>query len=179
MNAQKKITALALAGMLLLAGCVQYIASPSPINAHPNDTFTVSIALDHCIGPIPLVHSYICMDTSDVYGVGFDLQYDPAVIQFQSVDVSGSVLHSVAAKTGFRNSATDNGKLVVGVSKLGPVPGEEGQGLIATVTFKAVAPGATQINFADPHMVDSTGKFLIGWPWYAATLVPASVTVTP
>ena len=163
---------------ILLSGCVVYIIDPGEITANNNGTFTVDIVLDQCV-PIPFTRKFMCTDTNDVYGVAFDLNYDSNVINFQSIDVSGGVLANVTATTGFRNSPTDNGKLVVGISKQGRVPGEQGQGKVATITFKAVSAGNTTLTFVDPHLVDSTGKFLVGWPLYAASLKQASVTIAP
>lgn len=163
---------------ILSSGCVVYMISPGEITAANNSTFTVDIALDHCVA-IPFTKKYMCTDTNDVYGVAFDLNYDQNIIRFQSIDVSGGALSNVATKTGFRNSQTDNGKLVVGISKQGQVPGEQGQGRIATITFQAVSVGNTTLTFVDPHLIDSTGKFLVGWPFYAASLKKASVTIEP
>lgn len=163
---------------ILTSGCIVYMIDPGEITANNSSTFTVDIVLDHCL-PIPFTKKYMCTDTNDVYGVAFDLNYDPSVIRFQSIDVSGGVLSNVTATTGFRNSQTDNGKLVVGVSKQGQVPGEQGQGKVATITFQAVSAGNTTLTFVDPHLVDSTGKFLVGWPFYWASLKQASVTITP
>ena len=182
MEGGKKLLVLAL-GMVFIAlqGCApQYTISPADTTAAKDATFNIDIGLDHCVDiKIGRRHRFFCGDTSDVYGVAFDLNYDPAVVQFQSISVAGSVLSGTAAVTGFRNSAVDNGKLVVGISKSGQVAGESGQGKVATITFKALAAGSTQLTFKDPHLVNSSGKFLVGWPWYAATLQKANVTVTP
>jgi hypothetical protein len=166
--------------MIFLVGCVTYILSPSATQVQTNNTFTVDISLDHCLGPIFfLPNKYICTDTSDVYGVGFDLNYDPTVLRFQGIDVSQSVLQNVTAVTSFRNSKTENGKLVVAITKSGQVPGEQGQGKIATITFQAINSGSTSITFKDPYLLDSTGKVLVGWPFFGAGFHEASVSVTP
>lgn len=180
MEGGKKLSVLAL-GLVFLAlqACTpQYIIQPTNTTVAKDATFTVDIGLDHCVDMnVGSRHHFFCGDTSDVYGVAFDLDYDPAVIQFQSISVAGSVLSGTAAVTGFRNSGVENGKLVVGISKSGQVAGESGQGKVATITFKATAIGSTPITFKDPHLVNSAGKFLVGWPWYAATLQKANVTV--
>ena len=161
-----------------LSGCVEYSLAPVAVTATQNGTFVVDVSLNHCV-TLPYTDLSWCSDTSDVYGVAFDLNYDPAVVRFSSISVAGSVLSSVTATTGFRNSATDNGKLVVAVTKQGQVAGQQGEGKIAGITFTAYAPGTTTLSFNDPHLVDSAGEFLVGWPAYAASLNTASVTVTP
>jgi len=169
-----------LAGCLFLAlfaGCIKYEFDPAEISADKDDSFTVDIIVDHCWGSI---YEYrFCTATDDVYGVGFDLNYDPAVLEFQSISLSECVLSGATAVTGFRNSGADNGKLVVGISKSGQVGGEPGSGIMASITFKAKAAGQTELSFADPHLVDSAGQFYVGWPFYLATLNQASVTVNP
>ncbi len=161
-----------------LSGCVEYSFSPVAVTAAHNGTFVVDVMLSHCV-TIPYTDIRYCSDTSDVYGVAFDVNYNPAVVRFSSISVTGSVLSSVTATTGFRNSATDNGNLVVAVTKQGQVPGQQGEGKIASITFTAYDPGSCTLSFKDPHLVDSTGKFLVGWPAYGASLNTASVTVTP
>ena len=182
MEGGKKLLVLALGiTFLALQACTpQYTISPADTTVAKDASFDVDIGLDHCVDiNIGDQHHFFCGDTSNVYGVAFDLNYDPAVLQFQQISLTWSVLSGTAAVTGFRNSAVDNGKLVVGISKSGQVAGESAQGKVATITFKALAAGSSQITFKDPHLVDSTGKFLVGWPFYGATLQKANVTVTP
>ena len=178
MKNRKKLVSIFLS-LLLFAGCVEYMITPGAVTVASNNNFTVDISLHHCIGPFPFTGWYFCTDTSDVYGVGFDLNYDPSRISFQSIDAASGVLHDVTAVTGFRNSLTDNGKLVVAVTKSGQVSGEPGEGKVATITFRALSAGATDLTFVDPHLVDSQGKFLVGWPFYWAQLSEASVSITP
>jgi hypothetical protein len=161
---------------MVMAGCFEYQITPASNSVTSGNTFTVDIGLNHCI-KVPVFNWNWCSDTSDIYGMGFDLDYDPAVIRFSSISLAGGVMTGVTSTTGFRNSATDNGKLVVAVSKSGQVSGQEGQGIIAHVTFTAFAPGNTTISFKDPQLIDSTGKVLVGWPMFAATLDTSSVTV--
>lgn len=174
-----KVVGIFMVGIFFLSACIQYQLEPGEISVAQNNSFEVEVHLDNCI-EVPFFEVKIyCKDVSDIYGVGFDLNYDSNVIRFQGISLTGSVLSGATAVTGFRNSGTDNGKLVVGISKQGQVSGEPGAGKIATITFQAVSEGTTELNFADPHLVDSTGKFLVGWPWYWASLGKASVSVSP
>jgi hypothetical protein len=161
----------------LFAGCIQYVVDPNSVTANADDTFVVDVVIDHCWGP--LYDHWYCTATDDVYGAGFDLNYDPAVLEYQSIDLTDCVISGATVLTGFRNSGTDNGKLVVGISKSGQVAGEPASGIMASITFKAKAAGTTELSFADPHLVDSTGKFYVGWPIYFASLHKATVTVNP
>ena len=167
---------------LLLSGsaCIKYTLAPESSAVAKDGTVQVQVGLDHCLpfqfGGKP--HS-LCAGTDKVYGMGFDLDYDPAILEFQSLDLAGGALHNSTAVTAFRNSAVDNGQLVVGISKLGQVPGEPVQGMVATITFKAKEAGVTKLTFRDPQLLDSAGKYYVGWPYYSATLQKAQVTVSP
>jgi hypothetical protein len=175
MDIMKKLRlGLGLLMVMVLAGCIEYQITPASNSAIAGNTFTVDIGLNHCL---QVLDWKWCTNTSDIYGMGFELDYDPAVIRYSSISTTGGVLTGVSTTTGFRNSVSDNGKLVVAVTKSGQVAGQEGQGLIAHVTFTAFAAGNTTISFKDPQLLDSTGKVLVGWPLYAATLNTSSVTV--
>jgi hypothetical protein len=177
---------LSLISMLVLfsvffSGCISYWIFPEDREVSANEEFTVDVVLDRCLGPFEVWGEEVsyCSDTSDVYGVAFDLNYDPALLEVMEVDVSKSVLSGATVRTGFRNSDVENGKLVVGISKQGQVSGETGEGLVATITFRAKAAGTTDLVFDDPHLIDSKGRFYVGWPTFQAGLHSGMVTVLP
>ncbi len=164
---------------LLMIGCFSYNLDPDTKSVANTQTFTVDVNFSHCL-VVPLLERTICKDGVNFYGTGFDLNYDPAKIHFQSISVSGSVWSGTSAVTAFRNSVTDNGKLVVGISKQGQVAGETADGKIATVTFQAVGAGSTDITFGDLQLVDGSGNFLLGWRNFAfVNANKSAVTVTP
>jgi len=163
---------------LLLASCVYYEVVPAQDSLAVGETVRVDIYLHHCrhfnlFGK----KVYRCKDTSDVYGAGFDLYYD--LLSYQQTDLSNSVLSGATAAVGFRNSSTENGKLVVGVSRQGQVAGEPGEGIIATIIFRANNSGTTELTLDDPYLVDSQGNFYVGWPLYWIGLRGASITINP
>ena len=167
-------------GFLLLASCVYYEVVPAQDSLAVGETVRVDIYLHHCwhfelFGK----EVYKCKDTSDVYGVGFDLNYDSSILQYQDIDLSNSVLSGATAVVGFRNSSSDNGKLVVGVSKQGQVSGEPGEGIIATIILQANSSGTVELTLDDPYLLDNQGNFYVGWPFYWAGLRGSSITVNP
>ena len=167
-------------GFLLLASCVYYEVVPAQDSLAVGETVRVDIYLHHCrhfnlFGK----KVYRCKDTSDVYGAGFDLYYDSTLLSYQQTDLSNSVLSGATAAVGFRNSSTENGKLVVGVSRQGQVAGEPGEGIIATIIFRANNSGTTELTLDDPYLVDSQGNFYVGWPLYWIGLRGASITINP
>ena len=178
----RKVLTIAVMSLLLLSAqaCVQYTVQPENVTVANGGTFSAQIGLDRCVGTTIFGNPLNwCMDISDVYGMGFDLNYDSAVLGYQGIDISAGVIHGASVVTGYRNSVTDNGKLVVGISKSGQVAGESAQGSVARITLQAKSAGATTLTFKDPHLVDSTGKVMVGWPFYRATLRTATVTVIP
>jgi|GEM_PF-1744053 len=159
----------------LIMGCIEYELSPTEISVNNGNSFTVDVVIDRCI-TIPVVGAQFCTSTDDVYGVGFDLNYDSSKIRFQSITLTGGILEGDSVITAFRNSSTENGKLVVGISKNGQVSGEDVYGKIATISFQAVGAGSTEITFSDPHMLDSAGDPYVGlFKW--AILKTGLVTV--
>lgn len=166
-------------GLGFLTSCIQYNISPPSRTVQTNQTFTMDISIDSCLRIPVFKRRAFCADTSDVYGVGFDLNYNSSIITYQGISLTGCVLSNVTSLTGFRNSSNDNGKLVVGVSKQGQVSGQSGQGKIATITFKALAQGNTTITVADPHLISSQGKSLLGRPFSWVRLGQASISVVP
>lgn len=93
---------------------------------------------------------------NDLYGVGFDLWYDSAIIGFQSMDITSGFLSGAQIVNSFRNS--QQGKLVIGISLEGSVPGISGSGKFLTLTFTALAPGTSTIHLHDLHIYDSNGN---------------------
>ena len=176
----KRALLIALMSLVLFStqACIQYTIQPETVTVANGGTFSATIGLERC-GGITIFGDPMewCMDVSDVYGVGFDLNYSSTVLGFQSIDISAGVIQGASVVTGYRNSATDNGKLVVGISKSGQVAGNNAQGTVARVVFLAKAAGTTTITFRDPQLLDSTGKVQVGWPFYRAKLYSASVTV--
>ncbi len=52
------------------------------------------------------------------------------------------------------------GRVVLGASRLGEVPGLKGTGTVATLTFRAVGPGSTRVTFADRWALNGKLKFV-------------------
>ena len=104
-------------------------------------TFTVDVV---ALSPVP-----------NVFGGGFDLRYDPALLEFVSADTSASALHGAVDQVALRNQTP--GAVVFARSKQGQVAGEDVQGLLARFTFRARAAGQARIAMADLGLVDGAG----------------------
>lgn len=100
---------------------------------------------------------------SDLYGVAFDLTY-PTALQFARA-TQGPLLAG-----GTIQVSSSAGRLVVGLSNLGPVPGASGSGVLLTVELTAVASGEGAFAFSKNQAVDSQGQAIAGLTWSAGTV---------
>ncbi len=88
----------------------------------------------------------------ETYFAAFDVTYDPAVIEFQSA-AEGTFLNKSGADATSVQVALQNaaqGRVIVGLTRLGPIGEVSGDGTLLTLTFKAVGPGATTLAFTNP-----------------------------
>ena len=97
-------------------------------------------------------------NASAMVGYGFDVLYNPSVIQYISATEKAFLSQNGTVPTSF-NSGLENGvagKIIVGGARLTvPPSGISGSGELFTLTFKALTAGSTQINF-------DTGSFVSG-----------------
>jgi cohesin domain-containing protein len=101
---------------------------------------------------------------SDLYGVAFDLDFPAGLLQF----VRSTQGPFLAGGT-FQGSAGP-GKLVMGLSNLGPVPGTSGSGVLMTLEFRVVGAGEGAFTFSQNLAVDSAGRTISGLTWSAGTV---------
>jgi len=101
---------------------------------------------------------------SDLYGIAFDLDYPANLLQF----VRGTQGPLLAGGTFQVSSAS--GKLVVGLSNLGPVPGASGSGVLMTLELRAVGAGEGAFTFSKNLAADSAGRAIAGLTWSAGTV---------
>jgi len=104
--------------------------TPGRLTVSPGDTFEVRVQAD---AGLPVSH------------LPLSLSFDPAVLSVEAVD-PGSFLGS----TGESQVLSDSGRpgaLVIGASRLGQRPGVKGAGIVARITFRAVAAGRTDLGF--------------------------------
>lgn len=95
-------------------------------------------------------------NVTNLYGVAFDLWYDPTVISLQGIDNTQGFMSSAQLVNSFRNA--NPGKLVLCLSLEGSVTGITGRGNMLRVTFLANSPGTTQITIHDIHVYDNSGN---------------------
>jgi general secretion pathway protein D len=104
--------------------------TPGRLTVSPGDTFEVRVQAD---AGLPVSH------------LPLSLSFDPAVLSVEAVD-PGDFLGAVGESQVLSDSGRP-GALVIGASRLGQRPGVKGAGIVARITFRAVAAGKTDLGF--------------------------------
>jgi hypothetical protein len=89
---------------------------------------------------------------TDLYGFEFDLGFDPAVIAVQEVEVGDFLSPDFVVARTFNNST---GLVKVAITQLSPSLPKTGDGLLATILFRAIAPGDAQVKFLNIQLSNS------------------------
>jgi hypothetical protein len=101
---------------------------------------------------------------SDLYGAAFDLRYPNTVLRFVRATpgpfLAGASLQAIESPTG---------TVVIGISKLGSVPGATGSGVLMTLELQATATGDGTFSFINNTAIDS-GARPLGLTWSAGTV---------
>jgi hypothetical protein len=143
----KHALGLALAGALLHGTASAGVsATELTVNATPSPVPVGS----------PVSVQVLINDIADLFGFQFSLSYNPAVLQATGV-TEGPFLDA-GGSTVFGIGGIDNtlGKVDLVFNTLtGPVPGVSGNGLLATVSFNAVAIGVSPLTFSDVVFLNS------------------------
>ena len=116
----------------------------------------------------------VVTDATDLYGFQFDLAFAVPVLQAQEV-VEGGFLAAGGASTFFLPGWIDGGEgrvSFVANTRLGPDGGASGDGVLARLSFLALAPGPASLSLSNVVLLDSTLSET------SATLVGASFNVT-
>jgi hypothetical protein len=103
----------------------------------------------------------------DVYGAGFDLLYDGDVVEYVGW-APGSLLE-VGGNTPIYSVSPQPGKLVVGVSRTGPVAGITGTRKLIVLTFRVTEAGTSPASFDGGFLLDSqlpTPQPIPGLTWH-------------
>lgn len=85
-------------------------------------------------------------EASGLYGLFFDLTYPSAVLSFEGA-TEGDFLSSGGEPTAFQ-VAEDDGRLIVGLTRLGQTGGRGGSGVLMTLRFRAIASGSGALSFS-------------------------------
>jgi hypothetical protein len=106
----------------------------------------------------------------DLYGVAFDLQYPANLLQLTAA-TPGDLLPGAS----FQQSSTVTGNVVIGVSRLGIVPGVSGAGVVARLEWKPLVSGTGVLSFSRNAALDSKAAPISGVTWIAGSFTSVVV----
>ena len=120
---------------LCLAGSgADVCVKPSSLNVSAGDEFSVDVVAD---------------DVSNLGGYGLTLVFDPSVVAYNSVS-NGPFLQSSGRNVICFPPTEAPGSVAYACVTTGPTPpGPSGAGILATVSFTALAEGTTNLSFRD------------------------------
>jgi len=98
--------------------------------------------------------------SSDIYGLKFDLVFDPTVLQFEPPAMEGSFLNRDGAATILQAGILlgEPGRLIVAITRQGAPAGLQAAGtdqVVMTLLFRGVTPGSTTLVFENAAVIDS------------------------
>ncbi|HVS00797.1 MAG TPA: cohesin domain-containing protein, partial [Thermoanaerobaculia bacterium] len=120
------------------AAPVRLWLSPQRLEVAPGDRFEVrlEVAAGQPVSHLPL-----------------SLGFDPAVLVVEKVESGGFLGGSGEAQV--LSDTGRPGSVVLGASRLGQVPGVQGTGTVARITFRALKEGSTRIDFVTRKALDA------------------------
>lgn len=99
-------------------------------------------------------------DTQGVFFAAFDLTYDPAVIEFIDA-MEGTFLNKNGSNPTAFHATLQNGtqgRIVIGMTRLGQIGDVSGSGTLLTLSFRAVGAGTTTLAFSNPKGFKNMGN---------------------
>lgn len=108
-------------------------------------------------------------EVPELYGVAFDLEYPSAVLAFEGAG-EGSFLSAGGAATSLQVAEGPRGNLVLGLTRLGLLPGVGGSGVLLTLELSASGTGGGSFRFVDPRAFDASGDPIADLTWSAGTV---------
>lgn len=110
----------------------------------------------------------VVQNVGNAFYAAFDVAYDPAVVEFVSATEDGFLSRNGADQTSFQVALQDGqqGKIAVGVTRLGQIGDVSGTGQLLTLSFRAVGPGTTALAFSNPREIkNSSGQNTVVSVW--------------
>lgn len=102
----------------------------------------------------------IVADGENIGSVPFYIDYDPNIIEIIEVR-EGPFMSSDGAPTAFISSIDERrGRIIIGLSRLGPVKGISGSGVLVEVALKATRAGQSPFAFSHESVLDPMAQVL-------------------
>lgn len=149
--------------------------TPTPI---PTITFTPSgtggansLALTRVSSDATsLVLSLEATSVTDLYGIAFDLSYPSDALTFRSATEGTFLDQNNTVETSLQVAEMPTGTLVVGLSRLGELPGRTGTGTLLRLEFARRATGSGSLFFAKNQAFNANGAAISGVVWSAGSV---------
>jgi hypothetical protein len=107
---------------------------------------------------------------TDLYGVAFDLTFPSATVSFAGATEGTFLDQNGSVDTSLQVAESPSGTLVVGLSRLGAVPGRTGTGSLLRLELHRVAAGAGDLVFAKNQAFNANGAAIPGVVWSAGRI---------
>ncbi|MFH1860018.1 MAG: cohesin domain-containing protein, partial [bacterium] len=130
--------------------------TPATTEVLSNQTFTVIIDAKGAI---------------DLYGASLDIIFDPDRLRVIE-STEGGFLRQATISTSFLSKIdNEQGRVIMGISRLGQVSGVTGSGSLVAITMKAKSAGTTTLRLANMVMQDSAFDTLEVVPLTSTTII--------
>jgi len=147
----------------------------------PPGTFNINLS-DVTVNPVEGANFTVTIsadNASDMMGYGFDILYNPSIIQYVSATEGAFLSQNGATSTSFQSGLENGtaGKIVTGGARLTvPPSGISGSGELFTLTFKALSAGSTQLAFDTESFVSGvSGDVTAAFDTTSVTVNAASI----
>jgi len=110
--------------------------------------------------------------TTNLYAFQFDISFVPGVLAAQAVSQGTFLGETAAFVPGRIDNSTGTIQMTIG-TRVGQVPGVSGDGPLAEISFRALAPGPSPLTLSHVTLLDSQLQEII------APGTGASITVVP
>jgi len=172
-NGIKKILPLiGLLMVMILSGCppppdpdnptppapvARVVLSPADGTVKPGETFMRTINAEN---------------VGNTFYVGFDLTYDASVVEYLDATEGSFLNKNRSNSTSLQNALVNGtqGRVAVGLTRLGPIGDVSGSGMLLTLTFKAVGPGITRLAFQHPRGLKNSDNQDVTSSWEDGTV---------
>lgn len=117
-----------------------------------------------------LVLSLSATDVEALYGVAFDLDYPDQVLRYDGASEGDFLTQAGEFVTTVQTAQPTSGRLVIGVTRLGPVPGASGSGTLLTLEFTAIGSGQGNLAFSNNRAFDPQGEVRPDVAWFGGSV---------
>ena len=139
-----------LALLMLAAGCN---GSSSGSGGTPISRVSISPSVEEVASGVTFSRTVEVQDIGDSFYIAFDLTFDPNVIQFVNASEGPFFTGNAADPTSVQAALQDGvqGRLTIGLTRLGLIGNVSGTGTLMTLVFQAVGQGTSQLVFEQPR----------------------------